>query len=96
MRPTAPTFLLRPWQRFRTGAPPYGFTKKGNNRWPLTTKDGNKNYYKGTGSSGIGRWTKHGRYKVNYEKVRTYVVPAQLETTDVCVYLFFLASDDAL
>ncbi|CAN6610225.1 large ribosomal subunit protein mL41 [Trichomonascus vanleenenianus] len=76
MKPSPITQLLRPWQRYRNGLPFYGFGRKGNKRWPLTTKQGNKNFYKGTGSSGVGRWTTRGRYIISWEKVRTYVVPS--------------------
>ncbi|KAF2239243.1 hypothetical protein EV356DRAFT_528518 [Viridothelium virens] len=44
-------------------------------RLALTTKQAGKGYYKGTGSGSMGRHTKHGGYIVEYEKVRTYVVP---------------------
>ncbi|KAK6202610.1 mitochondrial 54S ribosomal protein YmL27 [Scheffersomyces amazonensis] len=67
--------LKRPWQHFKDGSLWYGFSKSGSKRLPLTTKQGNKNYYKGTRSSGIGRLNKHARYLINWSKVRTYVVP---------------------
>lgn len=83
MKPSGVQLLLRPWKKFRTREPFYGLTKSGNKRWSLSTKQGNKNFYKGTGSTGIGRWTNFGRYQVNWEKVRTFVVPADLNSSDL-------------
>ncbi|ANB12798.1 mitochondrial 54S ribosomal protein YmL27 [Sugiyamaella lignohabitans] len=83
MKPTQINFLLRPWQTYRNGEIFYGMLKTGNKRWSLTTKQGNKTFYKGTGSSGVGRWTTRGRYIVNWEKVRTYVVPSGIDTTQL-------------
>ena len=45
----------------------------------LTTKQGPKDYYKGTGSGRMGRHTKHGGYRIDYRLVRTYVVPSGLD-----------------
>lgn len=75
--------LRRPWQTFKDGQIWYGLTKRGSKRHPLTTKQGNKNFYKGTGSSGYGKSNKNGTYIMNWEKVRTYVVPAELNTTEL-------------
>lgn len=83
MKPSPIAQLLRPWRKYRDGTPFYGWTKTGNKRWSLTTKQGNKNFYKGTGSSGIGRWTTRGRYIINWDKVRTYVVPSGLNETSL-------------
>ena len=44
-------------------------------RLRLTTKDVNKGYYKGTGTGTVGRHTKWGGFKIEWERVRTYVVP---------------------
>lgn len=44
----------------------------------LTTKNGPKDYYKGTRTGAMGQHTHKGGYKVDFEKVRTYVVPAGL------------------
>ncbi|TID14543.1 hypothetical protein E6O75_ATG08689 [Venturia nashicola] len=44
-------------------------------RLALTTKQGPKDYYKGTGSGSMGRHTKGGGYIIHYQKVRTYVPP---------------------
>lgn len=44
-------------------------------RLRLTTKMAGKGYYKGTGSGKMGEHTKHGGYKIDPERVRTYVVP---------------------
>lgn len=83
MKPTQINQLLRPWKTFKDGTLFYGTTKNGSKRHPLTSKQGNKNYYKGTRSSGIGSHTAYGKYTINWEKVRTYVVPAGLSNTDV-------------
>lgn len=83
MRPTAVRSLLRPWKKYKDGTLFYGDTKSGNKRWSLSTKQGNKNFYKGTGSTGVGRWTRKGNYQINWEKVRTYVVPSSVESTDL-------------
>ncbi|KAF6006553.1 hypothetical protein HII13_005030 [Brettanomyces bruxellensis] len=81
-RNTALASLRRPWKTYRDGTLFYGSSKTGNKRLPLTGKQGNKNFYKGTRSSGIGHLNKRGKYKINYDKVRTFVVP---ETLDECV-----------
>ena len=41
----------------------------------LTTKDVNKGFYKGNRTGSMGRHTKYGGYVVEWDKVRTYVVP---------------------
>jgi hypothetical protein len=48
-------------------------------RHALSTKQTNKGYYKGTGSGSMGRHTQHGGYVIEWEKVRTYVVPKNLK-----------------
>ena len=50
----------------------------------LTTKDIKKGFYKGTRTGSMGRHTKYGGYILDMEKVRTYVVPAGLDTFKVC------------
>lgn len=44
-------------------------------RIQLTTKDTNKGYYKGNRTGSMGSHTKYGTYKIDYKKVRTFVVP---------------------
>ncbi|KAJ2901529.1 uncharacterized protein MKZ38_001714 [Zalerion maritima] len=44
----------------------------------LTTKDINKGFYKGNRTGSMGTHTKWGGYKIDYDKVRTYVVPENL------------------
>ncbi|KAI3403872.1 MRPL27 [Candida oxycetoniae] len=80
-RSSLQTALRRPWQTYRDGTIWYGQLKTGSKRHRLTTKQGNKNYYKGTGSSGIGTLDTRGRYHINWDKVRTYVVPAGLNVS---------------
>ncbi|KAF9934001.1 hypothetical protein FBU30_003719 [Linnemannia zychae] len=55
----------------------FGITKaimRGASRQQLTAKRG-RNHYKGTGSGAMGRHTKRGGYFIEWEKVRSYVVP---------------------
>lgn len=82
-QPSAAVNLRRPWQTFRDGQIWYGLTTRGSKRHPLTTKQGNKHFYKGTGSSGYGKVNRSGHYVVNWAKVRTYVVPQGLHSTDL-------------
>lgn len=80
---TATSNLRRPWQTFKDGQIWYGLTTRGSKRHALTTKQGNKHYYKGTGSSGYGFFNKAGKYIINWSRVRTYVVPADLQHTEL-------------
>lgn len=80
---TAVANLRRPWQTFKDGQIWYGMTTRGSKRHPLTTKQGNKHYYKGTGSTGYGKLNKAGVYIVNWSKVRTYIVPTDLHNTEL-------------
>ena len=52
-------------------------------KFPLTTKDINKGFYKGTGSGSMGRHTKFGGYVIDWQKVRTYVVPPEMNSFKV-------------
>lgn len=70
--------LRRPWQTFKDGQIWYGLTKLGSKRHQLTSKQGNKHFYKGTGSTGVGKLNNAGNYIMNWSKVRTYVVPTDL------------------
>ena len=45
----------------------------------LTVKDVNKGFYKGTRTGSMGRHTKKGGYVIEFEKVRTYVVPSLVD-----------------
>ena len=81
MRPSPISSLLRPWKRYRDGQLFYGLSKAGNKRWALPTKKGNKNYYKGNHSSGVGSITRNQRFVMNWEKVRTYVVPSNIDSS---------------
>jgi hypothetical protein len=53
-------------------------------RLALTTKQAGKDYYKGTGSGSMGRHTKYGGYRIDWDKVRTYKVP-DLTDFHVCL-----------
>lgn len=96
MKPTQVNFLLRPWKTFKDGTLFYGTSKNGSKRHPLTSKQGNKNYYKGTRSSGIGSHTAYGKYTITWDKVRTYVVPAGLSNTDVSFLIISSGVSDIL
>lgn len=52
-------------------------------RLALNTKKTNKGYYKGTGTGSTGSHTKHGGFIIDWDKVRTYVVP-DLKDFKVC------------
>ena len=52
-------------------------------RHALSTKKANKGFYKGTGSGSTGRHTQHGGYIIEWDKVRTYVVPQNLKECKV-------------
>lgn len=52
-------------------------------RLALTTKQAGKDYYKGNRTGSMGWHTKHGGYKIDYKKVRTYVVPEGLANFNV-------------
>ncbi|KAI8978026.1 mitochondrial ribosomal protein L27-domain-containing protein [Pilobolus umbonatus] len=58
---------------------------RGASRMPLTSKKGH-NFYKGTGSGAMGRHTKNGGYVVDWNKVRTFVVP-DLENFNLAPYV---------
>jgi large subunit ribosomal protein L41 len=65
-------------------APRLKFTRKFR-KLPLTTKDINKGFYKGTRTGSMGRHTKFGGYIIEWDKVRTYVVPVGLDAFKVRV-----------
>ncbi|KAH7312384.1 50S ribosomal protein YmL27 [Stachybotrys elegans] len=46
---------------------------------PITVKDVGRGFYKGNRTGSMGRHTKYGGYKIEWEKVRTYVVPQGLK-----------------
>lgn len=49
----------------------------------LTTKDINKGFYKGNRTGNMGSHDKWGGFTIEFEKVRTYAVPAGLDTFKV-------------
>jgi len=51
-------------------------------RLPLTSKQGH-NFYKGNRVGALGRHTRRGTYQIDYNRVRTYVVPYNLKTSNV-------------
>lgn len=77
---SAASLLKRPWKTYKDGTLFYGQSKAGNKRLPLSTKQGNKNFYKGTRSSGIGHISDKGKYTINYNRVRTFVTPEDMST----------------
>ncbi|OJJ47744.1 hypothetical protein ASPZODRAFT_63514 [Penicilliopsis zonata CBS 506.65] len=48
-------------------------------RLRLTTKQVNGGYYKGTRTGSMGYFAKNGSYVIDWKKVRTYVVPEDLD-----------------
>ncbi|PQE12227.1 50S ribosomal 27 protein [Rutstroemia sp. NJR-2017a BVV2] len=56
-------------------------------RLRLTTKQANKGFYKGTGTGSTGRHTQHGGYIIEWDKVRTYVVPQNLKDTKLTPFV---------
>lgn len=70
------------------------FTRKFR-KLPLTTKDMNKGFYKGTRTGTMGRHTKFGGYIIEWDRVRTYVVPEGLDTFKVRVAIWWKAARDA-
>lgn len=49
----------------------------------LTTKDINKGFYKGNRTGNMGNHDKWGGFTIDFKKVRTYAVPAGLDTFKV-------------
>jgi hypothetical protein len=60
-------------------------------RLPMTTKQAPKKggYYKGNRTGSMGWHTKFGNYRIDWRKVRTYVVPQGLNDVKVSVVFFF-------
>ncbi|KAJ3012998.1 hypothetical protein HKX48_005973 [Thoreauomyces humboldtii] len=48
---------------------------RGATRGVMSSKQGNKNFYKGTGSGKMGRWTARGRYILEPWRFRQWIVP---------------------
>ena len=63
-------------------------------RLALTTKQVNGGYYKGNRTGSMGRHTKHGNYVIEWKKVRTYVVPANLDSCKVHLSACFVAMNE--
>ncbi|TPX54997.1 hypothetical protein SeMB42_g00026 [Synchytrium endobioticum] len=53
----------------------------------LTSKDGNKNFYKGTGSGAMGHFVQGGRYVIDEWKRRQFVVPEGLSLFKLTPYV---------
>ncbi|KAI1090451.1 50S ribosomal protein YmL27 [Rostrohypoxylon terebratum] len=53
----------------------------------LTTKDVNKGFYKGTRTGRMGQHTKYGGYIVDWSRVRTFVVPPNLDKFKLTPYV---------
>ncbi|KAG9251471.1 mitochondrial ribosomal protein L27-domain-containing protein [Emericellopsis atlantica] len=60
--------MFRPTQSLLTGSGKYRHVR-------LTTKDVGRGFYKGNRTGSMGRHTKYGTYQIDWNKVRTYVVP---------------------
>jgi large subunit ribosomal protein L41 len=62
-------------------------------RLRLTVKKGpKKGYYKGNRTGSIGTHTKFGNYRIDLDKVRTYVVPPDLKTCPVSLPVVWTGS----
>ncbi|KAI6781009.1 uncharacterized protein J7T54_003151 [Emericellopsis cladophorae] len=60
--------MIRPTQFLLQGSGKYRHVR-------LTTKDVGRGFYKGNRTGSMGRHTKYGTYQIDWNKVRTYVVP---------------------
>ncbi|KAG9307680.1 hypothetical protein G9A89_023245 [Geosiphon pyriformis] len=58
---------------------------RGAKRLPMTSKQGH-NYYKGNRSGAMG-WHKKGGYEIDPLRVRTFVVPPELDTCELKPYV---------
>ncbi|KAJ6036439.1 hypothetical protein N7540_000718 [Penicillium herquei] len=56
-------------------------------RLRLTTKQVNGGYYKGNRTGSMGHFEKNGTYKIDWEKVRHYVVPDDLESFELTPFV---------
>lgn len=54
----------------------------------MTSKQGTKYYFKGSGTGSMGSWTNHGTYVPDPLKQRIFVVPANLASTPVCITIY--------
>lgn len=64
-------------------------------RLRLTTKQVNGGYYKGNRTGSMGYFAKNGSYVIDWKKVRTYVVPENLDDFKVspcAIFLFLLCA----
>ncbi|KAJ1513034.1 hypothetical protein HMI54_010280 [Coelomomyces lativittatus] len=52
------------------------FLARGASRKPMTSKDGNRHYYKGNRCGAMGKWMeRHWNYRIDPQKVRRFCVP---------------------
>lgn len=51
----------------------------------ISAKQGNKNYYKGNRSGRMGSWTLKGKFIVEKERTRQFIVPESLQTSPLSV-----------
>ncbi|KAJ5897413.1 hypothetical protein N7504_007701 [Penicillium tannophilum] len=56
-------------------------------RLRFTTKQVNGGYYKGTRTGSMGQFDKKGNYVIDWKKVRTYVVPDDLDEFDLTPFV---------
>ncbi|KEY66847.1 hypothetical protein S40285_06840 [Stachybotrys chlorohalonatus IBT 40285] len=56
-------------------------------RIPITTKDVGRGFYKGNRTGSMGRHTKYGGYIIEWNKVRTYVVPKNLKESKLSPFV---------
>ncbi|KAI8822642.1 uncharacterized protein EV422DRAFT_408311 [Fimicolochytrium jonesii] len=60
---------------------------RGATRGVLSAKQGNKNYYKGTGSGRMGRWTARGRFILEPWRFRQWMIPKDLSEFQLHPYI---------
>jgi hypothetical protein len=70
-----------PMQAFRQTFVAFGARRK-----PLTSKQGNKNFYKGNRTGRLGRFTTKGHFILQEHKQRTFVIPdlSEFKLTPYC------------
>lgn len=55
-------------------------------RLPLSTKQASNQYYKGNRVGSMGTITKHGNFRPDWDKIRTYVFPVLgVKGAEVCL-----------
>lgn len=53
----------------------------GARRGPISSKEGNKNFYKGKGGGRMGKFTTRGNFIIQEERKRSYICPINMSLT---------------